>query len=95
MCVFRLIMQDKYAEGVVSITDLIEAENDRFNKELSAFMAVYDFLSDLTSLDRYLESFTFLESEEEAQSWEKKVKAYLYSGRVIRGFKTKRVSKIL
>lgn len=79
------VVQGKYAQGVASITDLIEAEDDRFNKEQVASIAVYEFLDDLASLDRQLTHFSYLEGEDEKKEFLKQVKEYFAS----RGVKRK------
>ncbi|RLC67574.1 MAG: hypothetical protein DRH97_04675, partial [Chloroflexi bacterium] len=46
------IVSTKYSRGTVSITDLIDAQNDKFTQEARAVIAVYDFLYDVYSFDR-------------------------------------------
>jgi len=41
------IVREKYAEGTVNITDLLDAQNTRFTTEQDAVAAVYTFLIDL------------------------------------------------
>lgn len=73
------VVQGKYAQGIASITDLIEAEDDRFNKEQTASIAIYEFLDDLASLDRQLTRFSYLESDEVRKQFLEDVDAYFAS----------------
>ena len=47
-----VIVQDKYAEGIVNVTDLLSAQTERFAAEQLAQAAVYEFLTDLVGLQR-------------------------------------------
>jgi outer membrane protein TolC len=47
-----VIVQDKYAQGLVSITDLIDAQNQSVTADQSAAASVYRFLLDLLTLQR-------------------------------------------
>jgi outer membrane protein TolC len=51
------IVQDKYAEGIVNVTDLISAQNDKLVSDQVAAAAVYEFLIDLVELQRAISWF--------------------------------------
>ena len=51
------VVQDKYNQGLVNITDLLEAQNEVFVTEQSASAAVYRFLRDLIDLQRAISWF--------------------------------------
>jgi outer membrane protein len=51
------IVQDKYAEGIVNVTDLISAQNEKVVSDQVAAAAVYEFLIDLVELQRAISWF--------------------------------------
>ena len=51
------IVQDKYSEGIVDVTALISAQNEKLTAEQLAAAAVFDFLIDLVELQRALSWF--------------------------------------
>jgi outer membrane protein TolC len=58
------IVQDKYAEGIVNVTDLLQAQTSAFVAKQSAAEAVYSFLIDLVGFER---SISWFEAEKKAQ----------------------------
>ena len=46
------LVEDSFAQGVVSIIDLLDAQNAALNAELAAANAEYDFISDLVEVQR-------------------------------------------
>jgi len=71
------IVSTKYNKGTVSITDLIDAQNDKFTQEARALIAVYDFLYDVYTFDRSVSEFYSFESKEEQQRWVKDLTEYM------------------
>lgn len=62
------LVTDSYVEGIKSIIDLIDAQNQALNAELDAANAVYNFLIDLMGVQRSIGVFpTFLTLEERKQ----------------------------
>lgn len=59
------VVEDKYAKGKVSITDLIDAQDTAFSKEIEAAISVYNYLQDLMTLERRVSFFEFMSSEKE------------------------------
>jgi outer membrane protein len=51
------IVQDKYAEGIVNVTDLLSAQNQSFTSDQLAAVAKYQFLRDYIDLQRGISWF--------------------------------------
>ena len=51
------IVQDKYTEGIVDVTELISAQNQKLTADQFAAAAVYDFLINLVELQRAISWF--------------------------------------
>ena len=56
------LVADGYAEGLVDIINLLDAQNQALDAELAAATAVYDFLSDLMAVQRASGGFDFFRS---------------------------------
>ena len=52
-----MIVQDKYAEGIVNVTDLLSAQTGKFTSDRLVVVSVHDFLLDLIELQRALSWF--------------------------------------
>jgi len=52
-----VIVQDKYAEGIVNVTDLLSAQTGKFTSDRLVVVSVHDFLLDLIELQRALSWF--------------------------------------
>ncbi len=52
-----VIVQDKYAEGIVNITDLLSAQTGKFTSDRLVVVSVHEFLLDLIELQRALSWF--------------------------------------
>ncbi len=52
-----VIVQDKYAEGLVNVTDLLSAQTWRFSSERLVVVSMYEFLLDLIELQRSMSWF--------------------------------------
>jgi outer membrane protein TolC len=52
-----VIVQDKYAEGIVNITDLLSAQTGKFTSDRLVAVSVHEFLLDLIELQRALSWF--------------------------------------
>jgi outer membrane protein TolC len=59
------VVKDKYAQGIVNITELLDAQNQNFITEQNEAGTVYAFLSDLVILQRAVSWFEFEHDEEE------------------------------
>ena len=58
------LVSDAYRQGTVSIIDLLDAQNQSLQADLSANNAIHDFLLNIMSLQRAANSFDFLLSPE-------------------------------
>ena len=63
------LVADAYARGVVSILDLLDAQNAALSAELAATNAIYDFFIDLLRLERTTSRFYSLLPQEERAAW--------------------------
>jgi outer membrane protein len=63
------IIQRKYSLGTASITDMADAQNEKFAREEDAVIAVYVFLEDLITFDRAVSHFYSLSSSTEQKDW--------------------------
>lgn len=59
------VVQDKYAQGILPIIDLLDAQNQAFTQNQSAAIAVYEYLKDLIEFERSLSWFETTKNEEE------------------------------
>jgi len=70
------LVTDSYVQGIKSIIDLLDAQNQALNAELGAANAVYDFLIDLMGLQRSMGTFvTFLPTDAK-EEWMGRFKDY-------------------
>ncbi len=74
------LIQDNYSQGVVSIADLIDAQNAALAAEQNAANAVYDFLIDLMNLQRSIGAFDYFLDEPSRQERINLIKNYVESG---------------
>jgi len=59
------IVREKYSQGIVNITDLLEAQNASFSAEQAATSAVYRFMIDLVAFQRAISFFEDAKTPEE------------------------------
>ncbi len=71
------LVQDKYAQGLVNVTDLLEAQNESFVAEQGAAAAVYSFLIDLVNFQRAVAWFEDDRTPEEQQQFRQRIDAAL------------------
>ena len=74
------LIQDNYSQGVVSIADLIDAQNAALTAEQNSSNAVYDFLIDLMNLQRSIGVFDYFLDEPSRQQRIELIKNYVESG---------------
>jgi outer membrane protein TolC len=70
-----VIVQDKYAEGLVNVTDLLSAQTGKFASDRLVVVSVYDFLLDLIELQRALSWFEAEKSAGEREALAERVLA--------------------
>jgi outer membrane protein TolC/ABC-type uncharacterized transport system substrate-binding protein len=67
------LVQDKYAQGIVNVTDLLEAQNQTLSAKLNAVAAQYNYLIDLVGFQRAISWFEDEKSEEAKEAFLQKV----------------------
>ncbi len=72
-----LLVTDSYVQGIKSIIDLLDAQNQALNAELDAANAVYNFLIDFMGVQRSIGTFFTFQTSEYRELWIEKVKEYL------------------
>jgi outer membrane protein len=71
------LVTDSYVQGIKSIIDLLDAQNQALNAELDAANAVYNFLIDLMGVQRSIGTFITFLPLEESEEWTTRVQQYL------------------
>ncbi len=75
------LVTDAYSLGVVSIIDLLDAQNAAFVSEFSAVNANYEFLLDLMEIERAVGRFTFFSAPQERAAYFERLQAYFAAAR--------------
>ena len=70
------LVTDSYAKGVVSIQDLLDAQNSALIADLGASNAVYDFLLDLVEVQRAAGRLEWFKYEEDRDAWIQRIRDY-------------------
>jgi outer membrane protein TolC len=68
------LVTDQYAEGIVNVTDLLDAQNQSFASEQLTAAATYQFLIDIVELQRALSWFLEDKSREERDRFVERVR---------------------
>ncbi|MDH3650425.1 MAG: TolC family protein, partial [Saprospiraceae bacterium] len=63
------LVQDAYSQGLVSVIQLIDAQNATIQSEEAAANAIYEFVLDLIWLERSIGNFYTLSSEDQRNSY--------------------------
>ncbi|MBW2683278.1 MAG: TolC family protein, partial [Deltaproteobacteria bacterium] len=63
------LITDSYIQGLKSIIELLDAQNQALSADQAAANAVYDFLVDLMGVQRAMGMFVLFEPEEERNAW--------------------------
>ncbi len=71
------LVTDSYVQGIKSIIDLLDAQNQALNADLDAANAVYNFLIDLMGVQRAIGNFIVFLPQKEQEQWMNKAKEYL------------------
>ena len=69
------VVRDKYANGIVGITDLLDAQNSRLRDDLGAVAARYTLLRDLAAYERALSFFAAAATAEEQEQLAARLRA--------------------
>jgi outer membrane protein TolC len=67
------LVQDKYAQGLVDVTELLDAQNSAFTADQSAAASVYAFLIDLVEFQRSISFFEDEKTQEERDALENQI----------------------
>ncbi|HHP7241546.1 MAG TPA: TolC family protein [Cyclobacteriaceae bacterium] len=70
------IVQDSYSKGVVTITQLLDAQNAAISAQLNSANAVYIFLIDFLNMERASGSFYMLMTEEQKADYINEITTY-------------------
>lgn len=70
------IVQDSYSKGVVTITQLLDAQNAAISAQLNSANAVYIFLIDFLNMERASGSFYMLMTEEQKTQYVEDITSY-------------------
>lgn len=70
------LVTDAYARGLVSIIELIDAQNAALVAEQVAANAVYDYFIDLMEMQRAVGRFDFFVAAEQRQEWFRRLEAF-------------------
>ncbi len=71
------VVQDSYAQGLVSILDLLDAQNTALIADELAATAVFDFILELMATERALGKFYLKMSDEEIEALQGRLEVYL------------------
>jgi outer membrane protein TolC len=74
------VTQDKYARGLVSILNLLDAQNQAFVANQNATIAVYTYLTDIINMQRAISWFEIEQSEAAKDRGFRIFSAFLDSG---------------
>ncbi len=72
-----LLITDSYVQGIKSIIDLLDAQNQALTADLAAANAVYNFLVDLMGVQRAMGEFILFQPEERRREWMQRAKECL------------------
>ena len=70
------LVQDSYRRGVVSILDLLDAQNASIIADQVAANAVFDFLKDLMEMERAISRLDFFQTPEQQLAWFQELKEF-------------------
>lgn len=73
------LVTDAYSRGVVSILELLDAQNAALTAEQAAASAVFDFLLDLMDVQRSVGQFDFFLSADDREHWFQRLELFLLS----------------
>ncbi|MEO0452797.1 MAG: TolC family protein [Verrucomicrobiota bacterium] len=79
------LVRDKYIEGKVGVTDLIDAQETALNAERSAVQASYVFLGDLYNYQRSISWFEVDHSPEERDAFKNQMRQFIEAKRIEKG----------
>jgi len=75
------LITDSYVQGIKSIIELLDAQNQALTADQAAANAVYNFLVDLMSVQRAMGEFIIFFPKEQRQAWQERAEQYLQEPR--------------
>ncbi len=72
-----VLITDSYVQGIKSIIDLLDAQNQALTAEQAAANAVYNFLVDLMGVQRAMGEFVIFLPKDQREAWKERATAYL------------------
>jgi outer membrane protein TolC len=75
------LVTNSYINGIKSIIDLLDAQNQHLQAELDATDAVYNFLIDYMGVERAIGEFAVFLPDDERTKWIEEVKEELFTKR--------------
>ena len=73
------LVQDAYAQGVVDILRLLDAQNQALAARLASANAIYDYLFDFMAVQRSVGRFDFFRSPQERQDFLNRLRSFVAS----------------
>lgn len=73
------LVTESYVQGIKSIIDLLDAQNQALISDLDAANAVYNFLIDLMGVQRSIGEFVIFKPKAEQQAWMDRARGFLNS----------------
>ncbi len=73
------LITDSYVQGLKSIIDLLDAQNQALTADQAAANAVYNFLVDLMGVERAMGEFTTFLPEDRRLQWKEEVEKYMHA----------------
>ncbi len=74
------LVTDQYVRGLVSIVDLLDAQNSSLRADQDAENAVYNFLIDWMDVERAAGRFDFLMTQAEREEWFQRLQEFFNQG---------------
>jgi outer membrane protein TolC len=71
------LITDSYVQGIKSIIDLLDAQNQALTADQAAANSVYNFLIDLMGVQRAMGEFVIFLPEQERKAWRERAEVYL------------------
>lgn len=71
------LITDSYVQGIKSIIELLDAQNQALTADQAAANTVYNFLIDLMGVQRAMGEFILFQPEDQRKAWLQRVKQYL------------------
>ncbi len=72
------LIMDSYVQGIKSIIDLLDAQNQALAADQTAANAVYNFLVDLMGVERAMGEFVTFLPDEQRKQWQEKAKKFMH-----------------